>query len=462
MTILKEAVSAVLARRGEYDTAEAYYNGDVPEVFATAKVRKAIKAASDDSRLNYCRPVVEAVGNRLAIANIAGETKAATQRISEIWRDNDLDLEAQEIHRTALVNGDAYVVAWPGEDGQIDLALNSPRNMAMVYDRENPRKKSYAVKVWLAEDNLTRMNIYGADKITKWSTKSDSISEGSNWTLLETMDNPFGEVPVFHFRTHRPFGRPEHFDAYAAQNAINKLFITNLFTIDYQGAPQRYALAAADGTEFAELEDFKEDDTARENLRSMKSEPGSLWFMQGVTQMGEFKPADSDVFWKPIEELRNSIASTTNTPAHYLSRGAFNPTGQSLRVAESPLLKKVADREVSFGFTWREIFRFCLKIEGMKQDVMVYWKAVESLDELERWDVALKKINAGLSHRQALREGGYPEDQIEQIIEERAKEREEGLMYQRKDGSMDRAPQTRVTPSNDETTPKDTADQAAK
>jgi hypothetical protein len=455
MTIKKEAVSAVLARRGVYDTAETYYQGDVPEVFATAKVRRAMRSTGDFSRLNYCRPVVEAVNDRLEIARISGDTKAANAKIEEIWRNNDLDIESVEVHRNALVMGDAYVIAWPGEDGQMELALNDARSTAIVYQRENPRKKAYGVKVWLADESTTRMNLYYADRIEKWSANTDSISEGTNWTHLENVDNPFGEVPVFHFRTHRPFGRPEHYDAYAAQNAINKLFITNMFTIDYQGAPQRYALAAANDTEASELEDFKEDDTARENIRSLKSEPGGLWFMKGITQMGEFKPADSDVFWKPIEELRNTIASTTHTPAHYLSRGSYNPTGQSLRVAESPLLKKVSDRQISFGQTWREIFRFCLKVEGIVSDAMVYWKAKESLDETERWDVTLKKINSGLSHRQALREGGYPEDQIEQIIAERLQEMQEGLMYSRADGSMDRVPQTRVQPQNDDTTPKD-------
>jgi hypothetical protein len=113
------------------------------------------------------------------------------------------------------------------------------------------------------------------------------------------------------------------------------------------------------------------------------------------------------------------------------------------------LLKKVGDREDSFGYAWRDVFRFALLIEGVASDVIVYWQKRESLDELERWDVALKKINAGLSHRQALREGGYPEDQIEQILAERKEEADSGLFYAR-------APQTRVNTSADETTPKDT------
>lgn len=287
------------------------------------------------------------------------------------------------------------------------------------------------------------MNIYTADTITKYKTNNSEVTEGSEWSLVETLNNPFEEVPVFHFRTERPFGRPEHKDAYDSQNAINKLFITNMFTIDYQGAPQRYALSHGGDSELA---DFDEDGTDRENIGSLKNGPGELWYLKGIHTVGEFKPADADVFWGPIDKLRNTIAVLTKTPIHYLATSNMGqPTGQSLRVSESPLLKKVHDRQTSFGYTWRDLFRFVLKVYSVENvDVVVLWQTHESLDELERWDVALKKINAGLSHKQALREGGYTEEQIEQIMAERDEEAANNQYYQR-------APVTRVNTNNDET-----------
>jgi hypothetical protein len=255
-------------------------------------------------------------------------------------------------------------------------------------------------------------------------------------------------VPVFHFRTHRPFGRPEHYDAYDSQNTINTLVNNHLYTVDYQGAPQRYALAAA-GADGGEIADFDEGDTARENIAALKNGPGEVWFMSGVSKMGQFDPADPSVFWTPIKDTIKAMAALTSTPLHFFDRTGNNPTGNGLRTAEAPLLKKVADREAAFGYAWRDLFRFVLKIDGIASGVIVYWKQIESLDELERWDVTLKKINAGLSHRQALREGGYPEDQIDTIMAERKAEADAGLFYQR-------SPQTRVNVSNDETTPKDT------
>lgn len=438
MTILVDAVRAVTDKADQYKIAMDYYEGRVPEVFATIKLRKLFGTLSDHSRLNFCRPIITAVANRLDIASVVADSPEANAKIEDIWDSSELAFESNEIHVKTLIYGESYALVWPDAEGNWTVTYQSPENMALVYDPEDPRKKAYAVKMWVAGKD-TRMNIYSADSIVKYVAHATSVTEATDWIFMDSVDNPFGEVPVFHFKTQRPFGRPEHFDAYDCQNAINKLFVTNMNTIDYQGAPQRYALANPDGGEMGDFED-----TDAGNLEALRNGPGELWYLRGVTHVGEFSVADPENFWGPIKETARSMAVLTDTPLHYFERTGNNPTGTGLRVAEAPLLKKVAQREESFGFTWRELFAFILKVEKLSHKVTVYWKTYESLDELERWDVMLKKINAGLSHRQALKEGGYSPDQIEQIMSEREAEAKAGLYYQR-------APQTRVDINNDET-----------
>lgn len=442
MTILKEAVQAVLERKDYYKTARDYYEGEVPEVFATAKLRRVFATTGDRSRLNFCRPIVNAVYDRMEIASIQGDTKTATAKISEVWNLNDLGQEAKDIHDKTGIYGDGYALVWPDANGDVRISYHSPESMAVVYNPEAPTEILYAVKIWRSEENVTRMNIYTADAIRKYRANTSEVSEGTQWSQTDTVENPFGQVPVFHFRTARPYGRPEHYDAYDAQNAINKLFITNMNTIDYQGAPQRYALAHPDA-DTGEGADFDGDDETNP-LEGMDNGPGELWYLKGITKVGEFSVADPKNFWEPLKDTVRTMAALTDTPLHYFERTGNNPTGNGLRTAEAPLLKKIADREQSFGYTWRDLFRFVLRIEGIKSGVQVFWQTHESLDELERWDVALKKINAGLSHRQALREGGYSDEQIEQIMAERQEEAAAGLYYQR-------APQTRVNTNADET-----------
>lgn len=452
MTVLSEYVSAVTSRADHYKEAEAYYEGDVTETFTyrNAQLRRALSTTGFRGTHNYCRVVVDAVLNRLAIANVVADTKRAQDKVDEVWLNNDLSLEANEIHRKAGVYGDAYAFVWPDEDGDWRISYSSPRNTALVYNPERPWEKLYAVKMWserVAHDTTnkprTRMNIYTKDAIRKYVADSDAVTAGTNWTSIGSEDNPFGEVPVFHFRTHRPFGKPEHYEAYGCQNDINKLLATHMFTVDYQGAPQRYALSApADG----DVVNFDDDDTARENINGLQASPGSLWYLQGINGVGQFEPADPKVFWEPITRLKESLAALTDTPYHVVDRGYTGVAGgEALRVAEAPLLKKVADRQVSYGVTWREIFSFILKVDGIpKPRLEVKWDLVESLDALGQWDVMLKKINAGLSPQQALREAGYEENDIERIMQERREAYADGLFYAR-------APQARVSTDDNET-----------
>lgn len=453
MTVLKDFVLAIQHRADEYKEAEEYYEGRVSERFATKQLRHILRSTSHKGQHNYIRVISDAVLNRLEIARVIADNEDAQTKVTEVWENNELHLEASEIHRRALEFGDCYALVWPDEEGNLQVSYNSPRTTAIVYDPENPRKKAYAVKMWKTsnpfdtESKSTRLNVYTADKIIKYIANTEEVTEGTNWSSMGSEENPFGEVPVFHFRTHRPYGMPEGKAAFGAQDDMNKLLATHMFTVDYQGAPQRYALAYNGENDIV---DFNDDETERENLASLEAAPGTLWYLKGVMNVGQFQPADPKVFWEPILHLKESMAALTDTPFHYLERGFSGLSGgEGMRVSEAPLLKKVADRQTSFGVTWKELFNFVLKIEGLEANLEIKWDLVESMDALNKWDVMLKKINAGLSHAQALREAGYEEQEIERILEERAEEAAASQYYNRTDingqQSLQNVPAARVS-----------------
>lgn len=441
MVMLPEAVSAVVDKLPCYEEAQAYYDGLVPETFASIEMARLLRRTSDAGNLNYARVVVDAVFNRIEIANVRGSSENATRRLSDLWENNDLAVEAREIHRNTLVYGDTYAVVWPGENGETEIVYNSPLVMSMVYEPGTVRQKKYAVKLWKDSEELYRMNIYTRENLIKYSARTQAVVPGTEWEVTDSIPNPWGEIPVFHFRTDGQFGRPEHKDAYGAQDSIHKHFVRSLLIADYQSAPQRWALTKHD--ESTDVGDYNEGDTDRENITALSNKPGAMWFLRNIDQVGEFKPANPDVFWAPIENSVKAMAGLTQTPMSYFDKTS-NQSGEAGRAAEAPLIKKVKDRETSFASTWKELLRFVLKIEKVTSKVEVRWVNPESLDNLDFWDVQLKKINAGLSHRQALREAGYEEDEITRIMEERQQEAAEGLYYQR-------APQTRVNTNNDET-----------
>ena len=422
---MKKAIDLIRDRRNHYLTAEAYYEGTQAEIFPNERWYSLINNTANDFRFNFARTVVDSVLNRLEIANITANTEAANQKIQDVWQMNDLQIDADEIHRRALVFGDCYSIVWTDINGNITVDYNSPLTTIMIYDDENPRIKKFAAKLWQTEDpndhtkKIARLNMYYPTYIEKFEMSGEiqNVVSAAGFNLIDVVENPWGEVPVFHFRTTKQYGRPEHADAFGPQDAINKLIVTHMNTVDYQGAPQRYALSG--GGNSSEFDDFDEDGTAAENLGSLKNGPGELWYLKGVSQVGEFSPADHKVFTEPVKDFVRSMASITNTPLHYFEKTGNVPSGESLRTAEAPLLKKVEDRQITFGSTWSDMFRFILKVDNESEpNVQIDWQAVESMDSLDAWEVAVKKRVVGVTLEQVLIEMGYDPESAREIAQQ--------------------------------------------
>ena len=431
MTDIKNAIDRLIDRRNDYNTAHIYYEGTQKELFPNQKWSTLFRSANNSYRFNFTRTVVDSVLNRLEIANVLGTTEEANEIINRVWESNDLVLDANEIHKRALVYGDSYAIVWTDEDGEVQINYNSPLTTVVVYDTENPRVKRFGAKLWQHTDpydsttKTVRLNMYYADRIEKYEAvgEVETMVSSSGFKQIGVVENPWNEVPVFHFRTSKTYGRPEHYDAYGPQDAINKLIITHMNTVDYQGAPQRYALA--NGGNDSEIQDFDDSTVDAENLGSLKNGPGELWYLKGISKVGEFSPADHRVFTEPMTQYVKSMASLTSTPIHYFDSSAGQQSGESLRTAEAPLIKKIEDRQISFGNTWRDMFRFILKIDNLESEIMtgeldvqVKWESPESLDTLDHWEVAVKKRVVGVSLKQVLLEMGYDSEVADLIVEQ--------------------------------------------
>lgn len=429
MSDIKLALDQIITKRDRYMVAEAYYEGANDEVFTHQRWYRLFRSEQSrfsgvtPFRFNFSKTVVDAVHNRLEIEQVETTSPEGDAYINKIWEQTDLKLDINEIHRNALVYGDCYAIVWPDMDGNLAIDYNSPMTTTLVYDQENPRIKSFATKMWQITDEnqrkIIKINMYYKDRIEKYEGlgEIDSINGVPNLTLVETVVNPWNEIPVFHFRTHKPYGRPEHADAFGPQDAINKLISTHMYTVDYQGAPQRYALS--NGGTSNEFDDFSEDDTARENIGALQNGPGQLWYLQGVSSVGQFPAADPATFTNPVNEFVSDMAAITSTPVHYFSSTQYLPSGQALRVAEAPLFKKVLNRQLALGSTWRDLFKFMLKIEGIVADVDIDWKSPESIDSLDQWDIAVRKKSVGVPLEQILLELGY-DPEIAKIIADEA------------------------------------------
>jgi hypothetical protein len=431
------------ARPG-YDQAQVYYEGKVPEVFTSHRIRRALAVHHIDFDLNFAKTSVNAVTNRLEIAAVTSPDKATNDLISKIWQDNQLNLEMPDLFRRAGEYGDAYLMVLPVEDEQgntirVDMFYNSPQTVRVIYSEDNPRKKAYTIKKW-CEGPYHRVELLYDDRIERWTTgknsKGDKPNDWLHWPADPedpeswVLDHDWNEQPVFHYRTDRPYGVPEHYGAYGPQNAITKLQATHMGTVDYQGAPQRYALTENANTDTSDLEpgDFDGGDwpfpeqgvgpSDSGEDSSLKAGPGEMWLLRGFKGVGQFDAADPAVFLGPIDFNVRAMAQITDTPLRMFDpQSSRQRSGVSYQEEDGPFISKVKNRQTSYGATTHEAFVFALRRLGIVDPVVtVDWVPAKSVTDAQGWQTVNEKIRAGVPRRQALMEAGYRAEQVDEWL----------------------------------------------
>jgi hypothetical protein len=397
--------------------------------------------------------------------------------IDDLWEYNELAEELPMVFRNAGKYGDYYLMVWPvvGEETDdgvtrgfdphktakqlevgdtlveddeiatvpvtrksivaVDVLPLDPLTTRVFYDTENPKKKTYAIRSWNegeGQNVVVRANLYYPDRIERWMHKGKPSKRKNAQQKWEPFDkdgnpavlpNPFGEVPIFHFRTDRTYGTPDHYNAYGPQLAINKLVTSHLATVDYQSFPQRYALLdpmadqhglnGADSDPFAP-EDADQDPEDDDNESQLEADPASVWQFSGMKEVGQFLAANSDAFLKPFDRYVKALAQATDTPFHYFDRqGERPPSGENIRQVNEFLNSKAGFRQTSYGGEVKKFTTLALTMLGHDVErVNVEWEPLEIVTTLVEWQAINEKIAAGVPGEIALIEAGYRPAQV--------------------------------------------------
>lgn len=464
----------------DYRRAELMYDGDVGEIFTSPYIRHLLARAGVDSvdEFNYAHIPVDTVANRLLVTAItAAEAEDEAQVgeraepgqpsngakpkrkktrvdqaqdvINHLIKRNQLDAESKSLHLDTCKTGDGYLFVWPvlddaGQVVDVDILVNSSQTVRVIYDEQMPLVKAYAIKSWTEDlpgddrKHVIRANLYYPDRIQRWVTEPDMDgSKPEHW--IEFTDpgdpeeerepvefetpNPVGvdQVPFFHFRNGRPYGKPEHRNAYGPQQLINKLIQAQAATIDFQTFPQRYALMDPKADDILQnfTDPFNTDDDAEDpedpgNVTQMRGDPGSLWKLFGTANVGEFSTANPDNFMRPLDRYILAMSQVTETPMFYFGQGD-PPSGEALRWMNAPITDKVSDRQDRFGPEWQDAFEFALLLLGIDGiTVKIQWKPAQTINDQAGWATVQSKINSGVPTEQALVETGYPQEQVDE------------------------------------------------
>jgi hypothetical protein len=404
------AYREIIDSRPALKEAHNYYEGNFGEVWSNRRLKRYLDNTANRYRINFSRTPVTAVLSRLRITHVGAPDPATAELVQQIWEHNNLARESRDFHEACLVYGECYALVWPSQDvdGQVDIIYQSPEEMRLFYDPENPRRREFAAKLWEEDDDRDsaagggsggsqpkrrRLTLYYADRVERWVTKPKKTGDREgDWEeyidqwrpaqpgeLLDAGDgtfveaeggepvpdwpvyHPYGQVPVFHFRTGRPHGRPEHRDAYGPQNIITKITVTHPSVLEFYAAPQRWWIEEA--LSEGEAEDFDDPDgDGQSTVKEVPSGPGWLWKVASG-KVGQFDPADASGFLDPFKEYVQAMAAVTSTPLDMFKGFAGDAeSGEARQEREKPFSDKCEDRRDDNHATWVPILQFGLLI----------------------------------------------------------------------------------------------------
>lgn len=457
---LMEGIRELDRVAGRYAILWQYYAEDLPERFASERLKGLIERSAKDYRFRLSRVPVEAIANRVGINSITSSNgDAVNARIEEIRQANDMELQEPFIHERMFVFGDAYALVFPVEPEDalsddviadtdtaaagVEIAYRSPLSTRAMYDLEDGRRMRYVISRWkeaTALGEVWRAEVWYADRLEAFITQPEAKGTDENDWLPYAEDetgrsvpadefnwpepHDFGEIPVKHARSDLPYGRSEIEDFIGAQNIVTKATATQATGIETHGWRERYRIA--DDKAFLEQAgdivpwgDNADAPSATVNGRvrtpesGRRSGPGTEQIFHGTKAVGEYAATDLTGFESPIDQWIRLGSAASGTPlTEFDPRFGANMSGVAWDRAERPMKKKEADRKLFLLRFWREVYGLALAIVGVDGgDLTVNWAPPEVNADPDWWATATIRRDHGVPQKAILLEANYsPED----------------------------------------------------
>ena len=415
-TDLERAYKALSGKRGGYDTLFDYYLGDQPLIYSAERLREVFQRLDSSFTQNWCGLVVDSVIERMNLKGLVVDAahKAAHDELQAVWDANHIELDSDDAHTAALVTGESFVIVWPDETGATEVYYNDPRLCHVFYDAAHPRRKAFAVKWWQRDDGKLSMTLYYPDRLERYvsTTTTANTTSANNFEAdpdAPVGPNPYGAVPVFHFRRSLQAVTSELKSVLPLQDAVNKLLADMMVAAEFGAFRQRWIISNAD------------------NLGALKNSPAEIWDLpsgDGVgqqTQVGEFSATDLGNFLDSMDKLTNSIAVISRMPKHYFLSAGAGVSGEALLAMEAPLNGKAMKYQELFTPVWKEIAAFVLQLSGMsveESEITAVWDDVRTIQPWTEAQIRKVNVEAGMPLVTTLRREGWAEDELAQLEED--------------------------------------------
>jgi hypothetical protein len=356
------------------DLYRRYMDGD-HRANLTREMKALLRISGDELdqfNNNYCELIVATMADRLSVQAVIPQPgdEAAQAWADELLRLSRLDALQMEVHESAVLDGDTFVMvdydvenervrfthepAWDGETGVI-----------LVYDRMG-RKIEVAIKAWYEAgyDNV-RVNLYYPDRIEKYR---GSASGGG---LMPVSDEPPevwlpGVVPFVHFKNrsrkslkvgNREHGVSEIDNIIPLQDALNRTLVSMVMVSELSAFQIKVAKGFSPPKQLTPgmwVEITRKSADGKQSLPLQKDDVVDAF----VLEQAQLVP-----FIQQAEDLRRQIGEVSRTPLASTA-GSDSSSGEALKQREIGLLSKIKKAQTVFGNAWEDAMALAVLVQN--------------------------------------------------------------------------------------------------
>lgn len=349
-----------------------------------------------DTVVGWAGTAVDVLEERLDLEGFIGGDNYG---LGDVFRQNELDLEASMGHKDALIYGTGFVFVGKGMAGEADplITIESPKHATAMYDLRTRR-----ISAALLAQRSDRGAVIGGSLYLPNETIYFAVENSQIFELGRDVHN-LGLVPVSALvnnpRSGDPDGRSEITRAVRSYvDSAMRTMVGAEVAREFYSAPQRYVLGA-------DPEVFTDADG--NPLDAWKAIQGRLLALPnnedgGTPQVGQFNANSPAPFFDQVRQLAQLFAAETAIPASYLGFQTDNPSSaDAIRQGEARLVKRAERRQRQFGRTWAEVARLALLVRDGElpadaSNIRPVWRDAATPTRAAAADEVVKLIGAGI------------------------------------------------------------------
>lgn len=447
LSYLRAAQAAIEEVEEKIQTYRAFYEGE--QGLLLTDRQKDYLGSDAESLGNICKRTVNIVKDRLELTKdgISGsddDSQDYADNVTGWWSNNSLDAKQKEIYEASLRDGNVGVIVGYDQDNQRPTftpnLLYDGETGLLRFHYDNDDNLLFASKRWTTWNPLVpgqtgnrRLTVYRDTQIERYEADSkqltgwrfldpvelDGLPNPQPW--LDTDGSPLG-IPVIPFEN--PNGS-ELSEVIIVQKLLNHSLSTFDIANDFHGFPILWLVNA----------ELPKDSTTGESIIP-EFQPGMGVSLNEGGGAGRIEPADLvKMFQAGVLSWVQVLAIIKGWPAFVFDTSGQVPSGIALKVLEGSLVKQVEDKQTVFSGAWKSCFDMGRKLhrlaggDDLQGDLTLTWESAQTADELHQAEVKEKKFVAGqIPVIQRWRELGYTQKQIIQMLEDKQREDQFGLV----------------------------------